>query len=107
MAAETHAKETVALVVRPGERAIGCFRLVVMEGPDRGKERVSDGAELSIGTALGNHLVLSDRAVSRHHCLISATEKGFFLRDLGSRNGTLLAGFRVEGAYLGPGAVLR
>jgi DNA-binding NtrC family response regulator len=106
MAAEKHAKETVALVVRPGECAIGRFRLVVMEGPDRGMERVSAGAELSIGAAVGNHLVLSDRAVSRHHCLISAADRGFFLRDLGSRNGTTLAGFRVEGAYLGPGAVI-
>jgi two-component system response regulator GlrR len=69
-------------------------------------ERASEGVELSIGTARGNHLVLTDRAVSRHHCAISATEEGFFLRDLGSRNGTTLAGFRVTGAYLGPGAVL-
>jgi DNA-binding NtrC family response regulator len=106
MATEKHSKETVALVVRPGECAIGRFRLVVTDGPDRGVERVSDGAELSIGVTEGNHLVLSDPAVSRHHCLLSATDRGFFLRDLGSRNGTTLAGFRVEGAYLGPGAVI-
>jgi DNA-binding NtrC family response regulator len=98
--------ETVALVVRPREFAIGRFRLLVVSGPDRGLERVSDGQELAIGTADGNHLILSDRAVSRHHCVISATDQGFFLRDLGSKNGTKLGGFRVLGAYLGPGAVL-
>ncbi|MDI3290535.1 sigma 54-interacting transcriptional regulator [Polyangium sp. 15x6] len=106
MSKEPHAKETVALVVRPRECAIGRFRLQVTAGPDRGVERVSDGAELSVGTAAGNHLVLTDGAVSRHHCVITVTDRGFLVRDLGSRNGTRLSGFRVEGAYLGPGAVL-
>ncbi|MDC0740151.1 sigma 54-interacting transcriptional regulator [Polyangium mundeleinium] len=106
MSKEPHAKETVALVVRPRECAIGRFRLQVTAGPDRGIERVSDGAELSVGTAAGNHLVLTDGAVSRHHCVITVTDRGFLVRDLGSRNGTRVAGFRVEGAYLAPGAVL-
>ena len=106
MTQEKHTQDTAALIVRPRERAIGRFRLQVIEGPDRGAERVSDGEELSIGTAQGNQLILTDRAVSRHHCVISATERGFLLRDLGSRNGTTLSGFRVEGAYLGPGALI-
>ncbi|MDC3952813.1 sigma 54-interacting transcriptional regulator [Polyangium jinanense] len=106
MSKEPHAKETVALVVRPRECAIGRFRLQVTAGPDRGVERVSDGAELSVGTAAGNHLVLTDGAVSRHHCVITVTDRGFLVRDLGSRNGTRVSGFRVEGAYLGAGAVL-
>jgi DNA-binding NtrC family response regulator len=106
MTTEKHPKETVALIVRPRECAIGRFRLHVTAGPDRGIERVSDGAELSVGTAAGNHLVLTDRAVSRHHCVISATDNGFLVRDLGSRNGMTLAGYRVQGAYLGHGAML-
>jgi DNA-binding NtrC family response regulator len=106
MTTENPAKETVALVVRQHECAIARFRLQVVDGPDRGAQCLSDGAELAIGTAKGNHLVLTDRAVSRHHCVISAVEHGFLVRDLGSRNGTTLGGFRVEGAYLGPGAVL-
>jgi len=36
--------------------------------------------------------------------VISVTDRGFLLRDLESRNGTTLAGYRVESAYLGPGA---
>jgi hypothetical protein len=99
-------KETLARVVRPREHAIRRFRLSIVTGPDRGIERLSDGAEFLIGTAASNHLVLNDRTVSRHHCVINATDKGFFLRDLGSRNGTTLVGFRVEGAYLGPGALI-
>jgi DNA-binding NtrC family response regulator len=98
--------ETVALIVRPRECAIGRFRLQVVSGPDKGLEKISDGQELSIGTANSNHLILTDRAVSRHHCLIQATDTGFLLRDLGSKNGTTLGGFRVLGGYLGPGAIL-
>jgi DNA-binding NtrC family response regulator len=98
--------ETVALVVRPNECAFRRFSLQVVAGPDRGLTRVADGPELTIGTAAANHLVLTDRAVSRHHCVITATDEGFLLRDLSSRNGTTLAGFRVLGAYLGPTATL-
>ncbi|UQA61169.1 sigma 54-interacting transcriptional regulator [Polyangium aurulentum] len=98
--------ETVALVVRPRECAIGRFRIQVVSGPDRGLEKISDGQELAIGTANANHLILTDRAVSRHHCLINATDQGFLLRDLGSKNGTTLGGFRIQGAFLAPGALL-
>jgi DNA-binding NtrC family response regulator len=98
--------DTVALVVRSNECAIRRFRVEVATGPDRGLERISDGEELTIGTSSANHLVLTDRAVSRHHAVISASDEGFLLRDLGSKNGTILAGARILGAYLGPGALL-
>lgn len=106
MSREENGKVTQALVVRSRECSIGRFRLSVVSGPDRGSERVSDGGEFSIGTAASNQLVLTDRTVSRHHCVIHVTEKGFLLRDVESRNGTTLAGFRIEKAYLGPGAVI-
>jgi hypothetical protein len=98
--------ETVVLQVRADECAFRRFRVEITAGPDRGATRVSEGPELSIGTAAANHLVLADRAVSRHHCAISATDQGFLLRDLESKNGTTLGGFRVLAAYLGPGAVI-
>jgi DNA-binding NtrC family response regulator len=98
------APDTVALIARPRECEIGRFRVRVLAGADQGSEKVSDEAELSIGLARGNHLLLTDRAVSRHHCVITATKDGFLLRDLGSRNGTTLGGFRVSAAYLKPGA---
>src|SRR5262245_15032903 len=98
--------ETVALLVRPREREIGRFRVRVISGPDQGKSVTSEGDELSIGLAPGNELILTDRAVSRHHCSITATPDGFLLSDLGSRNGTTLAGCRVRAAYLRPGAAI-
>ncbi|WP_437677493.1 sigma 54-interacting transcriptional regulator [Sorangium sp. So ce131] len=98
--------ETALLKVRSREIAFSRFRVQVTAGPDAGAAQVSDATEFVIGTAPGNQLILSDRAVSRHHCVIAVTPKGFQLRDLGSKNGTTLAGFRVEAAYLQPGATL-
>src|SRR6185436_3419639 len=75
------------------------YRRVVVEveeGDDRGKRATSAGEELTIGTAPGNDLVLTDNSVSRHHCSITAQGGTFLLRDRGSMNGTQLGGFRVE-----------
>jgi DNA-binding NtrC family response regulator len=78
----------------------------VTDGPDRGAERVCDGAELAVGTARANHLVLTDPAVSRHHFVLAVTPLGVHLRDLGSTNGTFLAGHRLEAAYVKSGSVI-
>jgi DNA-binding NtrC family response regulator len=75
-------------------------RLTVVDGPDRGCQVVSEQDELHIGSDAGNQLVLRDNTVSRHHCRISATEAGFLLRDLGSTNGTVVNGMRVQSALL-------
>jgi DNA-binding NtrC family response regulator len=80
------------------------FRVRVVGGPDAGREVSSEGEELSIGSADGNDLVLSDTTVSRHHCTITASPDGFKLRDLMSTNGTRLGGFKIDGALLRAGA---
>jgi two-component system, NtrC family, response regulator GlrR len=82
------------------------FRLVVVVGPDTGKERVAEGPELTIGTAPSSDLVLTDPTVSRHHCAIEAGPRGFHLRDLGSTNGTRLGHHFVDSIYLGGEAVI-
>src|SRR5687767_7110797 len=75
--------------------AIARFRVSVVTGVDDALSCDSTGLELTIGTAEGNDLQLSDPAVSRHHCVLAVTAKGVELRDLESTNGTTLAGFRV------------
>ncbi len=82
------------------------FRFEVVTGSDQGAVQIAQGPEFSIGTAEGNHLVLTDRTVSRHHCVITYTANGFLLRDLGSTNGTFLGGHRIEAAYLKPGSIV-
>src|SRR5262245_19550880 len=97
---------TGLLETHAGELTVRRFRLDVISGPDEGTQAVSDGPEFTIGTALGNQLVLHDKTVSRHHCSITSTSTGFLLRDLDSTNGTTLAGFRVQAVYLKPGALV-
>ena len=82
------------------------FRVMVVVGPDSGKERVAEGPELSIGTARSSDLVLTDSTVSRHHCAIEAGPRGFHLRDLGSTNGTRLGNHFVDSIYLGGEATI-
>jgi DNA-binding NtrC family response regulator len=98
---------TRALASTGREIEVQRFRVEVVSGPNRGQAAAAEGSELSIGTALGNHLVVTDPTVSRHHAQIAATPGGFQLRDLGSTNGTYLAGFRVESAFIEADALVQ
>ena len=92
--------------IRPTEIVFDRFALRVSSGADQDKEVVSSGEETTVGTDPGNDLVLTDRAVSRHHVAIRATARGLELRDLGSTNGTVLGGYRVMRALVEPGALI-
>src|SRR5687768_8217172 len=50
---------------------------------------------LRIGRAPENDIVLADPNISRQHLVVWSTPRGAFLRDLGSQNGTYIAGRRV------------
>ncbi|HUS64337.1 MAG TPA: sigma 54-interacting transcriptional regulator [Kofleriaceae bacterium] len=105
--ADGDATETEPLGRTAGDTfAFQRFRVVVVAGPDRGREAVSQGAELSIGTSAQNHLVLTDATASRHHCVIEAVPRAFRLRDLGSTNGTRLGPHWVETIDLAGEALL-
>jgi transcriptional regulator with GAF, ATPase, and Fis domain len=80
------------------------FALRVIAGPDKGRECLSSGAELAVGSAASNDLVLTDPTVSRHHFVLAVGPDSVILRDLDSTNGTALAGYRVGTAHLKPGA---
>jgi hypothetical protein len=87
-------------------RPIQQLRIRVADGPDAGREAVSDGRELSIGTAPGNQLVLTDPTVSRHHLAVRCTERGYWVRDLGSTNGILMGPHLVQSAVVSDGCEL-
>ncbi|HVO29495.1 MAG TPA: sigma 54-interacting transcriptional regulator, partial [bacterium] len=80
-------------------------RLVVVDGPDRGKEMVVGKDSIKIGTFKGCDFVLTDKTVSRSHCEIRTMDDGFILRDEGSTNGTVMDGYRVREIYLKPGTI--
>src|SRR5262245_31036442 len=100
------APDSVTLVLEKGEIRFRRFRVRVLSGSDQGIAAVSTGMELTVGAAPGNDVTLRDRAVSRHHFSITATPEGYLLRDLGSRNGTWVAGLRAEAIYLKPDTLI-
>jgi DNA-binding NtrC family response regulator len=81
-------------------------KLVVVKGPQRGKEHVISGDVIRIGKVDENDLVLPEETVSRVHCEILRDGRGYLLRDLHSTNGTFLDGAEIREAYLRSGSVI-
>jgi transcriptional regulator with GAF, ATPase, and Fis domain len=71
-------------------------RIVGIGGPLKGTTFPLPGGELSIGRESSNQVWTADPALSRRHCLLSGKDGHFTLRDLGSRNGTLLNGIPIQ-----------
>ena len=59
--------------------------------------------EVSIGRDPANQLWAADAGLSRRHCLLTGEGGRFSIRDLGSRNGTLVQGVPIEEHQLLPG----
>jgi two-component system response regulator GlrR len=75
-------------------------RVRVLAGPDKGATCEPVDGRITIGTAEGNQLVLTDGTVSRFHCEFELRGDGVVARDLGSRNGTLLHGVALREALV-------
>jgi ABC transport system ATP-binding/permease protein len=77
----------------PATVLYGGERIVLMTG------------QLSIGRLADNDLTIEKEGVSRHHARIEAAQGGYWIADLGSRNGTKLNGerFRGESRWLANG----
>ena len=71
-------------------------RLLGISGPLKGAAFPLPAGEVSIGRDSSNQLWVADPALSRRHCLLLQNEGEFSIRDLGSRNGTLVNGVPVE-----------
>ncbi|MCA9048497.1 MAG: sigma 54-interacting transcriptional regulator, partial [Planctomycetaceae bacterium] len=62
--------------------------------------RLRQGHVVTIGRSTTNKLVLHDDACSRHHCEVLFSDGRWRLRDLDSRNGTLIGDQNVNGTVL-------
>ncbi len=83
------------LVIREGSKWTDVFRLV-------------EGRTVTIGRAPTNQIVVKDERCSRHHAEIFLSEGRWILRDLDSRNGTIVGDDRVSGDHpLSAGEVIR
>lgn len=59
--------------------------------------RLTPGQVTTIGRAPTNRIVIRDEVCSRNHCEIFLSGNTWTLRDLGSRNGTIFNGVRIDG----------
>jgi DNA-binding NtrC family response regulator len=82
-------------------------RLEVTAGPDTGVTRDIGTAAIRVGARRDCDLPLSDPKVSGHHFEIVLEERGYRVRDLGSKNGTWLGNVRVNDAYIAPGGTIQ
>src|SRR4051794_5481204 len=85
---------------RSASHDFACARIEVKDGPDAGRLIDITDEDIRIGTALDNHIALTDRSVSRHHCQLVPSADGLWVRDLDSTNGTFLNGVRITHAIV-------
>ena len=65
-------------------------RLLVKGGPNDNQTIVLKGPETTMGRQSGNEVVVPEAGVSRRHAQIVENNMAYYLRDLGSTNGTFL-----------------
>jgi Nif-specific regulatory protein len=87
--------ELAYLVIREGSKWSDVFRLI-------------PGQSVTVGRAPTNQIVLKDERCSRTHLEVFTSGDQWILRDLDSRNGTLVGNMRVRGDWtLNVGDVVR
>ena len=75
------------------------LRLKVVKGKPRGHCLVFPNGEFMFGRGPECDVRPNSDLVSRQHCLLQITDDGALIRDLGSRNGTLINGQLVVGEH--------
>jgi len=80
-------------------------QIVAIRGPLAGRSFALGEAPLSFGRTPENTVVIASPLSSRRHAEVRRDGDGYVLADLGSSNGTLLNGQRVQAQRLRPGDV--
>jgi len=77
--------------------------LLVKRGPNAGSTFLIEKERTTAGRQPESDVFLDDVTVSRHHAELERRGEEFFVRDLGSLNGTYVNGERVEETKLASG----
>jgi len=72
------------------------LRFRVMTTELKGKEFETEREKVRIGRVSKNDLVLRQRSVSRAHACVLCRDDSVYIKDLGSKNATLVGGERVD-----------
>src|SRR5678809_1630301 len=67
---------------------------------EAGPHRCAITGRTTIGSAPGTQVRVADREVSRLHAELEPTDRGTWVRDLGSRNGTFVDNIPVSYTHL-------
>ena len=99
---------TRTVIARPGAaEATGeddrAHYLVVVEGDGPGRRFEIGGENLVVGRTKPAAIVVADPLASRNHCRVGLVMGELFVTDLGSSNGTFVAGKRVNKAIVSAG----
>ncbi len=92
---------------RPTVRHLRKSKLVVISGPELGKEVEIGKQRVTGGRSMINDLILPDKAISSTHFEVAARDDGYRLRDLDSTNGVYVGDMRIREVYLKPGMEFR
>jgi DNA-binding NtrC family response regulator len=107
MTAEMKPEVPIATRLAPGSvRPTNDFTLLVLTGLASGETLAID-KKVKVGKAPDNDLILPDDTVSRHHCEVERRGDVVSVKDLGSTNGTRIAGSKITEALAPPGSILR
>ena len=90
---ERQTGKSEALQLPAGKR----LSLAILDGPDAGSVYRIDKPRITIGRANAD-LTLNDSEASRQHAQLEIREAVYTLTDLGSTNGTLVSGEKIEDA---------
>ena len=59
------------------------------------KQKIDLVAQITIGRDTDNNVVVDNKLASRHHAMIQKIKNAYFIKDMGSTNGTFINGVRI------------
>jgi two-component system, NtrC family, nitrogen regulation response regulator GlnG len=83
------------------------MKLVVVDGPDFGREFPLTAGTYRLGSDEGCELALKDTAISRVHRMLAVTTEGVKLTDQGSTNGSICNGVGFSAILAKEGALIQ
>ncbi|MEI6568755.1 MAG: FHA domain-containing protein [Verrucomicrobiota bacterium] len=82
-------------------------KLVLLSAGLTGRTHELKVEKTTIGRVEDNTFPITEASVSSHHCEIILKGEDFVVKDLGSTNGTFIAGEKITESVLKPGQILR